>query len=98
MHRFQFALMERGRAPMSFENAGQRSRRPARGATVVSISGRRLGMVIEVTAEAFCLEQLQERIWLGPEAIFTVDAGVVSLVCEAEGLEKLAISQPNTDV
>jgi hypothetical protein len=81
---------------MGFENAGQRSRRPVVGASVVSISGRRLGLVAEVSGDAFCLEQQQERIWLGAEAIFTVDAGVVSLICESEGVSKLAVPPPNT--
>lgn len=81
---------------MSFENAGQRSRRPAEGQSVVSLSGRRLGTVVEVVGEAFCMEHEHARIWLASEAVFTVDGGLVSLVCEVDDVQFLAVQMPQT--
>lgn len=57
------------------------------GQAVRSISGRSLGVVGEVGEAAFRLDLGDEtQIWLRPDAIFTIESNLVSLICERNGV------------
>jgi hypothetical protein len=57
---------------------------PESGCRVAAMDFKLLGAVSAVTPHAFALELASgDRIWLTRQAIFTVDHGLVTLVCNA---------------
>lgn len=61
----------------------------SQGLDVRSVSGAPLGTVGAVRRTCFRLDGNLRPMWLVRDAVFTVDDGVVSLICEEQGLEHL---------
>ena len=57
---------------------------PAVGQRVHSTSGRQLGVVAQVRPDCFHMAMEDDDVWLTREAIFTVEDGYITLICEPE--------------
>ncbi|MCK9517925.1 MAG: hypothetical protein M0R74_02690 [Dehalococcoidia bacterium] len=57
---------------------------PVVGQRVYSTSGRQLGVVAQVRPDCFHVAMEEDDVWLSREAIFTVQDGSVTLICEPE--------------
>lgn len=65
---------------------------PRVGDRVLTLTGRFVGRVLEVTRSSFRVGVDGNSYWLSREAVFTSVKGEVTLVCEARGLR--AFLQP----
>lgn len=69
--------------------------RVARGDDVVGPSMARLGRVAETAEDRFLLEVRDgRRLWMNADSIFTVDSGVVTLICEYDHLAQYTLPAP----
>ncbi|MCC7363957.1 MAG: hypothetical protein IT303_06265 [Dehalococcoidia bacterium] len=59
---------------------------PAIGERVAATSGRPIGVVIQVRPDCFHVAMPGNDAWLTRDAVFTIEEGVVTLVCEPERL------------
>ncbi|MCK9518783.1 MAG: hypothetical protein M0R74_07150 [Dehalococcoidia bacterium] len=57
------------------------------------MSGRLLGHVAEVGADAFAVDAANGRLWLYNKVLFTADNGRVTLICEPDGLPNYQLDQ-----
>ncbi len=65
---------------------------PVVGQRVFSTSGRQLGVVAQVRPDCFHLAMEEDDVWISREAIFTVDDGSVTLICEPERIVAYTVS------
>ena len=59
---------------------------PAIGQRVFSTAGRQMGVVVQVRPDCFHMAMDEDDVWISREAVFTVDDGHVTLICEPERL------------
>lgn len=76
---------------MAVDHGVQSRRFPEVGDIVTTVSGRHLGHVMQVEAAAFKVQLDGRDAWLQRDAIFTVVAHEVSLVCEDRGIEQFRV-------
>jgi hypothetical protein len=65
---------------------------PVVGQRVFSTSGRQLGVVAQVRPDCFHLAMAEDDVWVSREAIFTVQDGSVTLICEPERIVAYTVS------
>lgn len=66
---------------------------PPLGASVYFMSGRLLGQVAEVAADAFLVITEEQKHWLRQDAVFTVENTRVTLICEPNGLANYTLER-----
>ncbi len=67
--------------------------RPQAGEEVVGPSLARIGLIAAVQGDRFqVLLPDGRKLWLRNDIVFTVDSGLVTLICEANHLEHYAVS------
>jgi hypothetical protein len=74
---------------------GGRVDAPARGDGVVGPSMVRIGRVADLAPGRFLLETRDgRRLWMKGDCVFTVDEGVVTLICEQDRLPEYTAPAP----
>lgn len=64
---------------------------PSIGQRVLSTGGRQLGVVVQVRPDCFHLAMDDDDVWISRDAVFTVDDGHVTLICEHERLSAYTV-------
>ena len=72
--------------------------KPRVGDEVVGPSLSRVGRVVEVAGDLFLLAIPDgTRLWLSPDTIFTVDGGLITLICERGHVRDYQVRPPRDE-
>lgn len=73
-----------------FSNIAVRQPVPAVGDLVQTVSGARVGLVVETGENAFLIRGTDVEMWIREQSVFTRTGRNLTLVCEIEGLPSYA--------